>query len=471
MDTKLPCPVCGKVFHPKSLGKHKTRKHGALVSPPAPSTKQSVTTLFIAIPAQGDIKSDDANTIRALFHANNPNDDPNIQMLCNAARLNELQGSLGRSLVANCRGVWYIHQLLATVTLAINKFVPDCQLLQHKWESAISLIRSGTLLDSLKEQNGQVVIFISSTLADWPDMSQSEFLDTIYRIVVGHTHIRVYPSISEQRFEMLKIGDIRALDEIATAFDCPVEFSMRPTTCGGYGECKLSNLRPRDYHVLKRSESCASAHVYKKKSEDRDKLRCALPGTPLNDKTTRPMSSSPFWFHQEFVPELDAFEFRVFIKNNGAAGEVIHTIWTSSVPLAEAVKGKRSKIKTRKVSEDDFHWAVPDGASRKPDIQRAKLKELKEFALYVYQALRRREDSNPHFETLEVGVRLDIGVLSRTANDARGATDVYIEPGKYFFVNEITRWPEADWFSESTLETPYLRLCAEFAEPLARYLG
>lgn len=161
------------------------------------------------------------------------------------------------------------------------------------------------------------------------------------------------------------------------------------------------------------------------------------------------------WFHQEFVPDLDNFEFRVFIKNNGEAGEVFHTIWTASPPLEQGVPGARNTILARKASLDDFCWAVTDGVSAINAVheERAKLQELHEFALYVYGALRRRPDAKLYYETLEVGVRLDIGVFNG-----------------HFFVNEITRWLEADWFSEVTVETPYMRVCAEFAEALARFL-
>lgn len=142
---------------------------------------------------------------------------------------------------------------------------------------------------------------------------------------------------------MLKIPDIRALDAIAAAVDCPDEFSTRPTTCYGRGKCALSQLKHEDYHILKRSESCASGHVILRKSTDRDGLRCTSDDS-LCENGTRQNWSSPLWFHQQFVPDLDRFEFRVFIKNNGKGGEVFHTIWTSSSPLERGVPEARNTI-------------------------------------------------------------------------------------------------------------------------------
>jgi hypothetical protein len=65
--------------------------------------------------------------------------------------------------------------------------------------------------------------------------------------------------------------------------------------------------------------------------------------------------------------------------------------------------------------------------------------ELHEFALYIVAHLRGRHDWKGNCESLEVGLRLDIGV----ANHGR------------FFVNEITRWNGADFFCIATLGPPY----------------
>lgn len=456
MALKRPCPdpECDELLHPKSVWKHMRRKHS---QPPLAAPTTTTNVLFITIPDGKDITNSHADTIRASFFA----DESTAQLLGGTTGLNQLKKSLGQSLVANYKAIWYIHQLLATILIARERYDTKWELQLQNWDWAIPLIRSGTLLDSLQNraENSQTVLFVSSTSANWPQMSQTDFLDALHPMVAGYSHIRVFPSISEQRFEMLKIADIRTLDTIATAANCPNEFSFRPTTCYGYGKCALSQLEPEDYHVLKRSKSCASSHVMLKKSTDRGELQCNLPNNSLGTNTTRRDPASPLWFHQEFVPELDEFEFRVFIKKNmaGDGGKVVHTILTTSPPLEKGVPGAGNTLRAQISCMDDFSWAVQGAVSRTKaiQIQEAKMQELKAFALYKYDALCKVPDAKLHYETLEVGVRLDIGVLDKS----------------HFFVNEITRLPEADWFSEATIEIPHLRLSEEFAEPLAKYLA
>jgi hypothetical protein len=63
------------------------------------------------------------------------------------------------------------------------------------------------------------------------------------------------------------------------------------------------------------------------------------------------------------------------------------------------------------------------------------LTELEEFAIYVFNALCTMSDWSTTYQSLEVGVRLDVGVS--------------IAIGKrQYFVNEITRIYEADIFAE-----------------------
>lgn len=75
-------------------------------------------------------------------------------------------------------------------------------------------------------------------------------------------------------------------------------------------------------------------------------------------------------------------------------------------------------------------WLGNPGAYSKIDLQ-----ELKKFALYVFEALRDRPDWSTNFESLEVGARVDASV-STTGGSCR------------FFVNEVTRIYEADFFAE-----------------------
>jgi hypothetical protein len=73
------------------------------------------------------------------------------------------------------------------------------------------------------------------------------------------------------------------------------------------------------------------------------------------------------------------------------------------------------------------------------------LTELEEFAMYVFDALRNRSDWSTKYESLEVGVRLDIGVSLASGK-------------RQYFVNEITRIYEADVFAE-WLAQPGTHIC------------
>jgi hypothetical protein len=92
------------------------------------------------------------------------------------------------------------------------------------------------------------------------------------------------------------------------------------------------------------------------------------------------------------------------------------------------------------------------------DCQPLTQEDLDAFALYFYERLRALDDWKEKFETLEAGVRLDIGI----------AVDP-ISGEKRFFVNEITRFYSADFFSQQTLEPPGHRTCHAFAEAIHNY--
>jgi hypothetical protein len=73
------------------------------------------------------------------------------------------------------------------------------------------------------------------------------------------------------------------------------------------------------------------------------------------------------------------------------------------------------------------------------------LKELEDFAMYIFNALRDRSDWSTKYESLEIGVRLDVGVSLASGQ-------------RQYFVNEITRIYEADIFAE-WLAQPGTHIC------------
>ena len=80
--------------------------------------------------------------------------------------------------------------------------------------------------------------------------------------------------------------------------------------------------------------------------------------------------------------------------------------------------------------------------------------ELERFAPYVFEALRSRPGWSTNFESLEIGARVNVGI-AMFGNSYR------------YFVNEVTRIYEADFFAEWLVQ-PGTHLCravsAAFAE-------
>ena len=181
--------------------------------------------------------------------------------------------------------------------------------------------------------------------------------------------------------------------------------------------------------VLKRSRSCGAADVIITHKSDRDNLRCTIPGQVMETVLTPDESH---WFHQEYVETLQTLgEFRVFIRSPttyAEQGEIICVARTR-------VEWETKAFAARQVDVlNDFKWCCDGGQGEANETVRSKFQELCAFALHTYSSLRQRHDGHECYESLEIGVRLDIGVSE-------------LSPKGRFFVNEITRWHAADFFS------------------------
>jgi hypothetical protein len=142
--------------------------------------------------------------------------------------------------------------------------------------------------------------------------------------------VRIFPSTHELDHAQEKLGDIRALDQIA---DCaPDGWSFRPVTCDNTSECLLGVSG-----VLKRTHSCGSDHVilHPTASDVSKHLQCLSRRRRMSERRT--CQSIGLWFHQEFVEDLlSQGEFRVFVitrgdisalrKRRGVVMEIIHTL-------------------------------------------------------------------------------------------------------------------------------------------------
>ena len=240
--------------------------------------------------------------------------------------------------------------------------------------------------------------------------------------------MKIFPSQSEFLFYSGKLGDMEALDDIAHD-----DTSYRPLTCrmsaGGSYHLKHDScpFNESEDYVSKRSNSSGCQHV---------KFRQSSIET-VHHRHVGPER----WFYQERIPSFrDPGEFRIFIVTTDdpsalrrRRGHIIHSILTHFADNEDIVP----------VALGGHHWVKiqQKHSSLTPAI-------LEQFALHIFDALRNREDAMAKFESLDVGVRLDIA----------------ISPLGSFFVNEITRIWDADYFSERTLGYPCLEIAFRVAK-------
>jgi hypothetical protein len=249
--------------------------------------------------------------------------------------------------------------------------------------------------------------------------------------------VRIFPSTHELDHAQGKLGDIRALDQIANC--APNGWSFRPVTCDNTSDCRLGVSA-----VLKRTHSCGSDHVilHPTASDVSKHLQCLSRQRRMSERRT--CQSIGRWFHQEFVEDLvSRGEFRVFVitrgdvsalrKRRGIVMEIIHTLELPDKELVVTV-----------LHPNIAWWGKPQGHNS------ADLKELEDFALYIFDALRNRPDWSSNYECLEISVRLYIGISPAS--------------GCYrYFVNEVTRIYEADFFAE-WLAQPGTHICRAVVE-------
>ena len=251
--------------------------------------------------------------------------------------------------------------------------------------------------------------------------------------------LRMFPSAEELEYSQQKIGDIRALDRIAKC--APGQWSFRPVTCDSTSDCHL-----HANSVLKRTHSCGSEHVivHPTAADLSTHLQCLSRKRRVSKRQA--CQSVERWFHQEFVAGLRSEgEYRVFIvtrsdisalrQRRGVVREIVHTL---ELPNKELV-----------VTVLRFGSMLRDGSCVYKDND---LNMLEEFAIYVFNALRNRSDWSTRYESLEVGVRLDVGVSLAGSH-------------RQYFVNEITRIYEADIFAE-WLAQPGTHICKAVSEAI-----
>jgi hypothetical protein len=375
-----------------------------------------------------------------------------------------LEESLGSAFIAkdkNDDGKFWVHQSLATMLLVAGQRNGPLRLGKVLNWNHLSEDDLDSLLSMEAEHDQKILVFVARNSYPSPgSMSIDAFYNKMEYIMAANDSIELYPSRDEFMFEEQKVGDIRTLDAIAAG--SAYEFAWRPKTCFGVGPCQLAepNFLDSQRMVLKRTFSAAGEHVLFVKPGDRSRLRCVMPpdaaarvepsATPQQCRRCRTCAKRQLkcqeatecrnWFHQEYVEALPIYgELRTFIRaptGTSRTGKIIATIHTK--PGEE-----ESTIWCQEFRADTLTFI-------EPDKRKDKARELSRFALYVYARLRSTENASRVFQSLHVGVRLDIGI-SELSNRGR------------WWVNEITRWCEADFFQFSCLPSPYTRISESFA--------
>ncbi|PCD19473.1 hypothetical protein FGRA07_11816 [Fusarium graminearum] len=346
--------------------------------------------------------------------------------------LEGLERDLGRGLVAKANPAmegqqgshdydeyFLVHQNAVAMIAAKISGLVSMELHSMKWVSDMVANHgfSGHVADISADK---VVIF-----APWEsDHLKSDIMERFYlqtqEATAFHENLQIYPTREEVQATGLKLIDIAALDRIANDSATPPAFSYRPRTCFGRGKCAMAGWSKK--MVLKRNFSCGAKDVRVvpagQKASWKD-LACTdrkhqSSGVKGDKKATL--------FHQEYVKSFEEWgEIRVMM-----IGDEI--IMCSRTQWNRDKKNPREFLYARRLMQDeDFKWYSKD-----EEKQAEKYRELEEFCKFIYRNLIRLPGAERNFESLHVGLRLDIGI----SDDGR------------FFVNEATRWYEADLFSK-----------------------
>ena len=343
-----------------------------------------------------------------------------------------------------------IHQGL--VLMQIVKHLYDAEVSVHPWngfrEDFVGPEESQTMKSMLldDEQNlRSTIIVLSCDAAICVESGMDLLYSRLERLRSCYgARVCAFPGQTEALRARAKIRDLQALDELAHTYE-----SWRPITCYPVTKCSLEDAETT---VHKRQESSGGECVQIKHRGDNGKLTCMK--KDISERKKRKMhaeatEAKPLWFHQEFVSTFaDWGEFRVFIvtkqephSRRGLGGMI--------VAIAHTVNST--------TDDDTMHVEQVTNATFTRIGSGLCLEDLKHIAMRTFNGLRARDDWKQTFESLEVGVRLDVAISPNLPRS--------------FFVNEITRWYSAAFFSDDIMAEPKYTLCEEFAKAFTTYLS
>ena len=326
----------------------------------------------------------------------------------------------------------YVHQSILMMLFVAHWSSATVEF--YHWESD-----EGSFVRKVLTSNyDKVLLFISDTSCD-------EGMEDLYRatdyLEAVKAGVAVYPKKSEWSWCQQKVGDIRTLDDVAQESN-----AWRPTTCFGMGDCLLTHQQ-NSQMVLKRSHSCAGRDVKVVTMAKRDRLLCKAPEPSQTAKRVkrgqrRDIRTRKFlYFHQEYVPTFRRTgEFRVWV----CSGRVVCAFRTKDDANLASKPMALRLLDTNDYS--DFNWYSSDASTRKQ-----KHAELLRFVLDTDSRIRQLKSDK--FETVQIGARYDCG----------------ISPDGRFYINELTRFTNADTFS-GLLAPPHDQIIGPLAQAIVQVL-
>ena len=338
---------------------------------------------------------------------------------------------------------WYFHQGVVTMELLRHyckcpiELVPWSTFWNDKRKVVNSKVISELLLATNSPRRALVILFWAHDARVSDDLLSKLYGQLEAFIMKVGLDLTVFPRSSEVAQARGKVKDILTLDEIAKETG-----EYRPITCFPGRQCVLQDVA--SFH--KRNNSSGCEHTGKMPRNHRGELSCIVSDLrgPATSATSRAISTGGYvWFHQEIVNTFDEIgEFRAFLATEPSSSGELRGLMEKVVHICKTSFDKDTILPQE---------ATPEDLSGCPSLS---LDRLRDFAVRIYRRLRERHDWREAFESLEVGVRLDICV----SPDRDG-----------FFVNEITRWWFADFFSDDILANPKHRLCDAFARATKHY--
>jgi hypothetical protein len=199
-------------------------------------------------------------------------------------------------------------------------------------------------------------------------------------------------------------------------------------------------LHDKRITFMKREQSNGGSHIGYQVESDRGFLQC-----DLHDQSIRKRSDPQgyHWFHQQYIDSLDTREVRVGIVMDhdpqgirGLRGHIVQKVTTRRDPNNNILS--RAFEASDLANEDCGHYTE---------------EKLDNFALWTVDRLLELPDALELFDSLQLGVRLDIGFCHG-----------------FPFINGVVRIYNAHFFSLSGSPEPFTKMAKAVAVSLLRYL-